>query len=286
MTGGSPSVTRGHHSRLTRDSSAGRPWEHELLDLTIATTDDPVGPDQYRYVATDAWWLGSTGPHQHLTEHRLRTWVPARPERDWLLDRSLTGRQRWLVGSAEEARADGFELHDVAPVGVFQAPWGEFHREREGTCIEPAQRRRGSWQLPTPEFLDRLPRDPAGLRDRLVADHPGRWASPFAGAVDALRTCLVPAELRTVLYRALTGLDGVSAVADPVEHAGRSCLVLVHDAGRTRTELMVALDDGQFAGERDTTRMDSRCGLPVGTLVAETAVRTAVVDELGETPNL
>lgn len=257
-----------------------------MLDLAIATKDDPVGPEQYRYVATDAWWLGSFGAHQHLTEHRLRTWVPGRPERDWLLDRSLTGRRRWLVGSAEEALADGFDPDDVAPTGLFRAPWGEFHRERDDACVEPAQRRRGSWQLPTPEFLDRLPRDPAGLLDRLRADHPGRWVSPFSAAVDALRTCLVPAGLRAALYTALTGLDGVRVADDPVDVGGRSCLVLVHDAGRTRTELRVDLADGQFAGERDTTRADSRCGLPTGTLVAETTVVMAVVDELGETPPL
>lgn len=256
-----------------------------MLDLAIATTDEPVGPDQYRYVATDAWWLGSFGGHQHLTEHRLRAWIPARPERDWLLDRSLTGRQRWLAGSAEEALADGFDLHDVAPVGVFQAPWGEFHREHGGRCVEPAQRRRGSWQLPTPEFLDRLPLDPAALLDRLRGDHPGRWSSPFSGAVDALRTCLVPGPLRAALYRALTGLDGVHVEPEPVPRDGRSCLVLVHDAGRTRTELLIDTADGQFAGERDTTRAEVRCGLPAGTLVTETIVRTAVVDELGETPD-
>lgn len=257
-----------------------------MPDLAIATSDVPVGPEQYRYVATDAWWLGSFGPFQHLTEHRLRTWVPAQPERDWLLDRSLTGEQRWLVGSAEEARELGFELRDVAPTGVFKAAWGEFHREQDGLCIEPAQRRRGSWQVPTPQFLDRLPREPAALLDRLIADHPGRWSSPFSGAVDALRTCLVPAELRSALYHALAGLDGVTLAPDPVDVGGRACLVLVHDAGRTRTELMIDPADGQFAGERDVLRMDARCGLPAGTLVAETAVRTAVVDELGETPDL
>ncbi|MBC8091914.1 MAG: hypothetical protein H7Y15_08245 [Pseudonocardia sp.] len=260
-----------------------------MLDHVIATSDDPIGPDQYRFVATDAWWLGSFGAHQHLTEHRLRTWVPARPERDWMLDRELTGRQRWLSGSAEQAADDGFELHHVAPVGVFRAPFGEFHRDRDDRCGEPSQiesgqRRRGSWQAPTAEFLARLPRDPAALRDRLLADSPGRWASPFSSAVDALRTCLVPAELRGVLYCALTGLDGVHVEPEPTDVDGRVCLVLVHDAGRTRTELMIDKSDGQFAGERDTLRMDSRCGLPVGTLIGETSVRTAVVDVLGEHP--
>lgn len=255
-----------------------------MLDLVIATTDDPIGPDQYRFVATDAWWLGSFGPHQHLTEHRLRTWVPSRPERDWLLDRELTGRQRWLTGSAEQARHEGFELHDVAPVGLFRAPFGEFHRDHDDTCVEPAQRRRGSWQVPTPEFLARLPRDPAELLGRLEADHPGRWSSAFSGAVDALRTCLVPADLRSALYRALTGLVGVHVQPGTTDVDGRSCLTLVHDAGRTRTELLVDAAHGQFAGERDTLRADSRCGLPPGTLINETRVRTAVVDAMGEHP--
>jgi hypothetical protein len=263
-----------------------------LLDLVIATSDDPMAPDQYRFVATDAWWLGSFGAHQYLTEHRLRTWVPARPERDWMLDWELTGRQRWLTGSAEQARDDGFELHLVAPTGVFRAPYGEFRSARsddidaatEDWCIEPAQRRRGSWQSPTAEFLARLPRDPVALLARLLADNPGRWASPFSSAVDALRTCLVPAELRGEFYRALTGLDGVHLEPEPVETDGRACLVLVHDAGRTRTELLIDKSDGQFAGERDTLRMDTRCGLPAGTLITETTVRTAVVDGLGQHP--
>ncbi len=255
-----------------------------MLDHVITTSDEPIEPDQYRFVATDAWWLGSFGPYQHLTEHRLRTWIPARPEREWMLDRELTGRQRWLTGSAEEAEEDGFELRDIAPVGVFCAPYGEFYREPDGWCVEPAQRRRGSWQVPTAEFLARLPRDPAAMRDRLLADSPGRWASPFSSAVDALRTCLVPADLRSVLHSALTGLDGVHVEPEPIEIDGRVCLVLVHDAGRTRTELRIDKADGQFAGERDTLRMDSRCGLPVGALIGETAVRTAVVAELGEHP--
>lgn len=254
-----------------------------MLDLVIATSDDPMGPEQYRFVATDAWWLGSFGAHQHLTEHRLRTWIPAQPDRDWLHDRSLTGRQRWLTGSLEQAQEDGFELHDVAPVGLFRAPYGEFHRERD-RCVEPSQRRRGSWQAPTPAFLEGLPRDPAALLQRLQDDHPGRWASPFSGAVDALRTCLVPADLRAVLYQALTGLPGVTLPDGTSAFDGRECLVLVHDAGRTRTELMIDIADGQFAGERDTTRTESRCDLPLHTLIGETAVHSAVVDELGEQP--
>ena len=41
---------------------------------------------------------------------------------------------------------------------------------------------------------------------------------------------------------------------------------------------------GQFAGERDTLRADSRSGLRSGTVISTTAVRVAVVDRAGARP--
>jgi hypothetical protein len=265
-----------------------------LLDIAIAVSDRPVAPDQYAYAETHAWWLGTFGPHQHLTEHRLRQWVPARPERDWMLDRELTGAQTWLIGSAEQARDDGFDLRDVAAVGRFRAPYGNFDTAQNGNgngngeldtvCTTPAPRRRGSWQSPTSEFFARLPRDPVALLDQLREDNPGSWFGPFTAAVTALRTCLVPAPLRAAFYRALTGLTDVRVDEAAVNVDGQQCLALVHDAGRTRTELMIDPEDGQFAGERDTLRSDSRCGLRAGTVISTTAVRTGVVDAIGVRP--
>lgn len=276
-----------------------------MLDPAIAVSDRPVAPHQYRYVETHAWWLGTFGPHQHLTEHLLRQWVPARPECPWILERELTGAQTWLTGSAEEAVADGFDLRDIAPVGRFSAPYGEFdtqlgdageddfdaalhgvlHSASRGPCT-PANRppRRGSWQSPTIEFLQRLPRDADTLLARLCEDNPGSWFGPFAAAVTALRTTLVPADLRAAFYRALTRLPGVSIDEDAENVDGHVCIAIVHDAGRTRTELMIDPSDGQFAGERDTIRTDSRTGLPAGTVISTTAVRTAVVDQPGIRP--
>jgi hypothetical protein len=259
-----------------------------LLDLAIAVSDRPVRPDQYRYVETHAWWLGTFGPHQHLTEHRLRMWVPPRTDRDWLLVRELTGAQRWLTGSAEQAREDGFELHDVAQVGRFAAPHGQFDGAAAGSDLDDlrtpgAQARRGSWKAPTPEFFARLPLDPQRLLAMLVEDNPGSWFGPFTAAVTALRTGLVPAALRSALYKALTGLPGVS-VARAVNLDGLDCMALVHEGGRTTTELMIDPHSGQFAGERDTLRGASRSGLPAGTVISTTAVGTAVVDGPGLRP--
>lgn len=256
-----------------------------MLDLAIAVSDRPVAPDQYRYIETHAWWLGTFGSHQHLTEHRVRQWVPAHAGRDWVLDRELTGAQTWLAGSAAQARADGFDLHDVVPVGRFRAPHGEFDRDHPGGgCARPRPARRGSWHSPTVDFLERLPRDPVVLLGRLREDNPGTWFSPFAAAVTALRTGLAPAELRRALYRAVTGLPEVHVTERVRNIDGHECLALVHDAGRTRTELMVDRERGEFAGERDALRGDSRCGLPTGTVISTTAVRTAVVDREGALP--
>jgi hypothetical protein len=287
-------MTERHQTTLHATDPTDR-QEPALHDHAIAVSDRPMALHQYRFVETHAWWLGTFGLHQHLTEHRLRQWIPVHPEREWVLERELTGAQTWLSGSAEEAREDGFDLRDVAPVGRFRARYGDFDTSRDSEddfgieldtvfCPRPRTPRRGSWQSPTPEFLERLPRDPAALLARLREDNPGSWFGPFAAAVTALRTTLVPAELRAAFFRALSALPGVSFAEDAQNVDGHACVALVHDAGRTRTELLLDPADGQFAGERDTLRVDSRCGLPAGTVISTTAVRTGVVDAEGEVP--
>ena len=257
-------MTIGQRSTLSGDPVAVPGLEHAVPDLSIAATDRPLRPGQYVYVETHAWWLTTHGPHRLLAEHRLRQWVPADAERPWVLEREVTGAQEWLNGSAEAALAEGYDLRPAAPVGRFRARHGAFDDDglddTERPCARP-RRLRGSWQTPTREFFARLPRDPDTLVQRLCDENTGSWFGPFAAGVTALRTCLVPADLRAV-----------------------ACLALVHDAGRTRTELMLSPVDGQFAGERDTVRTGSRTGLAAGTVISSTAVRTAVVNTEGARP--
>ena len=52
------------------------------------------------------------------------------PERDWLLERELTGAHTWLTGSAAQARAEGFQLRDAAPTGLFRGRHGDFSAAR------------------------------------------------------------------------------------------------------------------------------------------------------------
>jgi hypothetical protein len=258
-----------------------------LLEPALRTADRPLGPDQYRYVATRGWWMGSfgtsTGMLLHLTEQWIRQWIPARPERDWLLDREVTGRVRWLTGSAQEALAEGFDLVDAVPTGRYRAAHGDFYAALDD--IAP-RRRPGTWHAPTVEFLARLPRDPDELLTRLCADGPeGRTASqPFARAVGALRSGLVPADLRAALYAALVALPAVSVEENAADLDGNPRMAFVHDDGPTRTDLFVDPADGAFAGERDTLRTPSRLGLAAGTIVLCTTVVRTVVDTLGGLP--
>ena len=258
-----------------------------LLEPAVRTADHPLGPDQYRYVAIRGWWMGSFGTSAgmllHLTEQWIRQWIPARPERDWLLDREVTGRVRWLTGSAEEARDEGFSLSDAVPTGRYRAPHGDFYAALDDLA---PRRRPGTWHAPTAEFLARLPRDPQALLTRLQADGPeGRTASqPFARAVGALRSGLVPADLRAAFYDALVELPAVKVDENATDFDGNPRIALVHDDGPTRTELLVDPADGSFAGECDTLRVASRLGLAVGTVVLCTAVVGSVVDTLGGLP--
>jgi hypothetical protein len=258
-----------------------------LLEPAVRTADRPLGPDQYRYIATRGWWMGSfgtsTGLLLHLTEQWIRQWVPARPDRDWMLDREVTGRVRWLTGSAEEADDEGFDPAAGVPTGRFRATHGDFYA---GLDDLPARPRTGTWHTPTTAFLACLPRDPRALLARLGADGPeGRTASqPFARAMGALRSGLVPADLRGALYAALTALPAVKLDEHAIDCTGDPRLALVHDDGPTRTELIIDPVDGAFAGERDTLRTASRLGLAAGTVVLCTAVTTCVVDTLGGLP--
>lgn len=257
-----------------------------MLELAIRTSDEPISPGQYRHTATHAWWMGTCFARDelcvHYSEHLLQQWTPLDPAQDWLLDRELTGRVHWPCGDGAAAIEDGFDIADQWPTGRFRAPHGDFYAELHGH--RPAAKV-GSWANPTEAFLAGLPRDPAAMLDRLIADSPpGRgYTGPFPSAVSALRTCRVPAELRAVLYAALRRMPAVS-LGETDNLDGERHPTLVHDDGPVRTELLISPVDGQYAGERDTVRRPARVGPPVGTVVAETTTQTSVVDVLGSPP--
>ena len=51
------------------------PEERVLLEPSVRTADRPLGPDQYRYVATRGWWMGSFGTSAGMLLHLTEQWI-------------------------------------------------------------------------------------------------------------------------------------------------------------------------------------------------------------------
>jgi len=125
------------------------------------------------------------------------------------------------------------------------------------------------------------------LYARLLADAPdhGRGnAELLVYAPDALRTGLVPADLRAALYQTLTRLDGVDLVDRAANLDGRVGTAIGIDDGQFRQDIIIDPATGAFIGEREVLTGDYE-GAPDGTTFSFTAVNSAVVDTIGAIPN-
>jgi len=254
----------------------------------ISSSDPALGPTQFRYVGTHAWWMATTSANKqsfsYLAENLLETWVPADQKQDWLWRRDVTGKRKWVQGTEEQARAAGYPIDEAAwPEGEWRAPCGDFFAKEEGKqpCTEP-----GSWQRPTPEFLAGLPRDPAQLFARLKADAPGNKrgdAEVLVLAADTLRSGLIPADLRAALYRALGRLPGLEITEQVANLDGRKGTAYGVNDGDIRQEIIVDPTTGEFIGERETAARNLD-GLPADTVMTYTSVTTAIVDTMGTRP--
>ncbi len=183
-----------------------------MRDLAIEASDRPLRPDQYVYVDTHAWWMGTFGQHTHLTEHRVRQWIPARTDGEWLLDRELTGAQQWLIGSAEEAGRRRVRAARRRPDRAVRRPLRALRTRRRPRRLgdpdprcAPTPPRRGNWQAPTPGFFADLPRDPDALREPAGAREPRQLVRAVRGRGE----------------RAAHGAGARSTAAGPVRRAAR-----------------------------------------------------------------
>ena len=253
----------------------------------VHAADPALGPTQFRYVGTHAWWMATTVHGQtfsYLAENLLETWVPADQTREWLWRRDVTGARKWVQGTEEQARAAGVPVDEAGwPEGEWRAPCGDFFATEEGKqpCAEP-----GSWSHPTPDFLAGLPRDPDQLFKRLKTDAPANKrgdAEVLVYAADALRSGLIPADLRAALYRALGKLPGLEITEQVANLDGRKGTAYGISDGNLRQEIIVDPTTGEFIGERETAARDLD-GLPAGTVMTYTSVTTALVDSMGTRP--
>jgi hypothetical protein len=248
----------------------------------IVLTDEPLGPGQYRYVATHAWWMSSSPDFAYLAENLLETWMPADEKQDWLWRRDVTGERKWVVGSEAEAKADGYPVDETGwPEGEWRAPCGDWFAEEEGRepCAMP-----GGWQTPNGEFMTSLPRDPDALYERLLADVGDRGEAHVVTYVaDLLRSGLVPADLRAALYRALAKVPGLEITEQVANLDGQKGTSYGITDDGTRHDLIIDPATGQFIGERQIAE-DGFEKIPAGTVMSYTSVTTAVVDGMGVEP--
>ncbi|MCT2587341.1 CU044_5270 family protein [Actinophytocola gossypii] len=231
---------------------------------------------QYHYIRTRGWHLSS---HQRLSradgtltdmgltylqETVVERWVPAPPEQECTQRNHTTGEYQWVVGDDEKAREAGLELPKPDTMEL-RVPCGDFPD--------------GTWQRPSTGFLAALPRDPGALLDRLRRDTEGKRGDPdlrmLEYVADALQSGLVPAELRTALYRVLAEVPGVEVVERVPNLDGREGTAYGLSRAGRRREVFADPDTGHYLGERHVAEDEAQ--VPAGTVTSFTAVSLPVV---------
>ncbi|HEX6353192.1 CU044_5270 family protein [Actinophytocola sp.] len=239
----------------------------------IDTTDVPLGPGQYRYVASHAWNLstvvsadrpgesGSRDAAHYLMEELRELWVPADPKQECTQRSTITGNFKWVAGD----KSKGAET--LVP------------SSSEGTipCGDVAD---GGWQQPSTKFLASLPRDPDALYDRLRADAEDHGQDPDMEVLvyfaDVLRSGQVPADLRAALYRALAKLPGLEITEQLVNLDGHQGTAFGMSVDGDRHDVIIDRTTGDFIGERQIDEV-GKSGVPAGTVISYSSVANPVV---------
>lgn len=255
----------------------------------INSVDEPLGPGQYRYIATHAWWMATSEKYSYLAENLLESWVPANEKQEWLLRRDVTGARKWVSGTEAEAEADGIPTDEAGwPEGEWRAPCGDWYATEEGKqpCSSP-----GTWQTPNTEFMASLPRDPDRLYDRLRSDttdhgnenNNNNNMEMLTYVADMLRSGLVPADLRATLYRTLAKVPTLKITEQVANLDGQKGTAYGITTNDERQDIIIDPTTGHFIGERKIAEKDYEY-IPAGTVMEYTSVTTTVVTGIGVKP--
>lgn len=93
----------------------------------IGAVDAPQRPGRFRYVGTHLWGIAQSEKYAYLAEILTETWVPGQVRADWLQQRSVSGKRKWIFGTETDAKSDG-GLH-MWTGGTWHAPCGAFGQE-------------------------------------------------------------------------------------------------------------------------------------------------------------
>ncbi len=239
---------------------------------SIGATDPIARPDQWYAITTTGFNLSieagvdkqsPTSSSSWLVSSRRTEYVAVDGSRpSWVVE--TDGETATLVAGAGDApqRMTGTWTSDVAPRDI------------------PS-----SWQVPSPAFLAAVPRDVDALRARLYADTHGAGSSAdgevLVAVADVLRSGLVPADLRSSLYRVLETVPGVEVTTQSVRVGSATGVGIgrLEDDNGIRQEIVVDPTTGDVVAERQIAVRDVD-GIPAGTVLGQTTVARTIVDEI------
>ncbi|HTI20974.1 MAG TPA: CU044_5270 family protein [Kutzneria sp.] len=258
-----------------------------------------VGPGQYFYRSSHSWALDAiqlkSGKYLDVRQETVSDlWIPAKRSDVWLARTQTTGRHTWIVGSDEEAVAEG--QGDILRPGVQSehsgpcGDWGGRQVPELGGSPDdgkPCDQRIGTWGNPTPRFIAQLPTDPAALYAKLVADSQGDKAEVLRNAAAVLSSGDASRAVRSTVYKALMLMPGLDVTDNAANLDGQRGVALGVSNGTLRQEIVIDPASGRYIGERLVNLVagtDALAGVPAGTVVDFTAVTTGVAEKIGVAP--
>lgn len=250
---------------------------HNAAAATIQASDPVLQPGQYLKIETRELTgssIVSDGVQlswQETTGGQL--YIPADVTGEWIWNREA----RLPTDSAPEAVQEAARLrptldpdYQAAMVGVFRAEGGAFSGP-EYTIL-------GAPLTDTSE----LPRDPRKLLDLIyerTKDRKDPDIKAFEAIMEALRTGVIPADLRAAFYQAAALIPGVDVTDGQAMVDGRTGIAIgiPGPGGVSRNDLIIDPVSGMVIGEQIVLLQDHD-GAAAGTIESWRSVRTSVVD--------
>ncbi|MFC8038159.1 CU044_5270 family protein [Paenarthrobacter sp. NPDC057355] len=251
---------------------------------TIRTSDPLVGPGQYLKVDTKAVYASTVGRDDGTAVSWLETtggqmYIPADITGEWVWNRepriptTFFGEESRAEADKQSAPQDGPVLEAPQLVGILRGKAGGFYGGSPEQILG----------TPLAEAFETFPREPEKLLqliyDRTKGKGPSAESEALTTIASALRTGVIPADLRAAMYKAAALIPGIVVADKQATLDGQQGVALgVYFAdGKFRDDIIVDPETGQLIGER-TVYLVAESGIPANTAAAWTSVRTSVVD--------
>lgn len=244
---------------------------------TLQFSDPVVGVGQYLLVQTDAVYLaqGSISAEAETTgfleNSHEELYVPADREDNWV----------WVQCMRTPAQTFGPESEAFAE--SQRGAGGDIQRSFPGG-VTPSGGIVAGYETGTQSTVDyaALPQDPEQLLQKIYELNEAALPEDQALAwiIATLMRGSVPAEFRALLYETAALIPGVTITEDQATLNGATGVAVgrIEPERNERQDLIIDPATGQFIGQRIVVLDGIGNHVPPGTVIASTAVTTAVAD--------